>query len=62
MFDGAMLYRVVHSVPSSLFLHKSIIFSHNVISQIQQVNFLGILLEWGPDPLRPLPTFFFSVF
>ena len=24
MFDGAMLYRVVHSVPSSLFLHKSI--------------------------------------
>ena len=37
-------------------------FSHNVISQIQQVNFLGVLLEWGPDPLRPLPTFFFSVF
>ena len=24
MFDGAILYRVVHSVPSSLFLHKSI--------------------------------------
>ena len=24
MFDGAMLYRVVHYVPSTLFLHKSI--------------------------------------
>ena len=23
----------------------------------QQVNFLGILSEWGPDPLRPLPNF-----
>ena len=30
--------------------------------KIQQVNFLGILLEWGPDPLRPLPTFCLSVF
>ena len=23
----------------------------------QQVNSLGILSEWGPDPLRPLPNF-----
>ena len=30
--------------------------------KIQQVNFLGILLVWGPDPLRPLPTFRLSVF
>ena len=26
----------------------------------QQVNFLGILSEWGPDPLRPLPNFYLS--
>ena len=30
--------------------------------KIQQVNFLRIRLEWGPDPLRPLPTFCLSVF
>ena len=29
--------------------------------KIQQVDFLGILLEWGPDPLRPLHTFGLSV-
>ena len=28
----------------------------------QQVNFLGILSEWGPDPLRPLPNFYLSDF
>ena len=28
----------------------------------KQVNFLGILSEWGPDPLRPLPTFCLSDF
>ena len=28
----------------------------------QQVNFLGILSEWGPDPLRPLPNFYLSNF
>ena len=28
----------------------------------QQVNFLGILSEWGPDPLLPLPNFYLSDF
>ena len=28
----------------------------------QQINFLGILSEWGPDPLLPLPNFYLSDF
>ena len=30
--------------------------------QTQQVNSFGILSEWGPDPLRPLPNFYLSDF
>ena len=30
--------------------------------KIQQVTFLGILLERGPDPLKPLPSYCLSVF